>query len=784
MRPQNTTPVLPPQTSLLSISWLYGLRSHRLVVLLGFALIPSIGSNAQTMSPASIHADPAHHTWTLSAGEMSYVLGVNDQHALQTLYWGPRLSPNTTLPEAHALPEAASFDPPISTTPLEYPGWGAGLPFEPALKISSPDGNRSLILQFADAKLSGDRDLDVTLKDISAPVTVHLLYHLDPAGVLARSSRIENHGTVPITVEQANSATWNLAPRSTYQLSTLTGRWGAEFQLHTTPLHPGSIVLESRRGSTSHQQNPWFAVSDTRETTEEAGPVWFGELGWSGSWHINVEQTHADRLRITGGYNPFDFSYPLAPGASLETPPFYAGFTSGGHGEASRILHRFQQASILPQAPHPKLRPVLYNSWEATTFSVDEPGQLALAEKAAKLGVERFVIDDGWFGARKDDHAGLGDWTVNPQKFPHGLKPLIDRVHALGMDFGIWVEPEMVNPDSDLYRKHPDWAMNFPGRPRTEARNQLLLNLARPDVRAYTFHWLDQLVTDNDIAFLKWDYNRNWSEPGWDAVPLAEQKTIYVKYVQNLYSILAELRRKHPKLEIESCSGGGGRVDLGILRYTDEVWPSDNTDALDRLTIQDGFTHAYTPGVMMAWVTDVPNFLDRRTIPLDFRFLVAMSGSLGIGSNLNHFTPEDTATAARMVAFYKQVRPLVQQGELHRLLRSTPDEQGSGERILDGEQSAVQYVSPDRSQSVVFAYLHSQHFGRPFAELRLKGLDPAATYKLTPLDPTKLYDPATAQPATDPQPMTGSQLMGPGLQLLLHGDYDATALRLERVNTP
>ncbi len=377
------------------------------------------------------------------------------------------------------------------------------------------------------------------------------------------------------------------------------------------------------------------------------------------------------------------------------------------------------------------------------------------------------VIDDGWFGQRNTDHAGLGDWYVNPQKFPHGLKPVIDRVHALGMDFGIWVEPEMVNPDSDLYRKHPDWAMNFPGRPRTEARNQLLLNLARPDVRAYVFNWLDKLVSENDIAFLKWDYNRNWSEPGWDAVPLAQQKEIYVKYVDNLYSILADLRKKHPQLEIESCSGGGGRVDLGILRYTDEVWPSDNTDALDRLVIQDGFTHAYSPNLMMAWVTDVPNFLDRRSIPLDFRFLVAMSGSLGIGNNLNKWTPEDFATATRMVAFYKQIRPTVQLGDLHRL--SSPRNPKDN---TDSETSALQYVSTNGATSVVFAYLHSQHFGRPFPTVHLQGLDPAATYRLTPLNPDKAPGLTTER--------NGSQLMGQGIDLALRGDYDATAIRLER----
>jgi alpha-galactosidase len=721
---------------------------------------------ASAHAQSSIHFDPTQHVWNLSAGAMSYVLGVNDHQALQTIYWGARLHPSATFPQPRQLPEAASFDPGIASTPLEYPGWGGGLPYEPALKISFLDGNRSLQLEFVDAKVTAD-ELEITTKDALAPVFVHLHYHPYPEGVLARWSTIENRGKDTITVEQAGSATWNLPANRNYELSSLTGRWGAEWQLETEALHPGINVLESRRGSTSHQSNPWFAIATRGETTETSGPVWFGELGWSGSWRISVEQTHADRVRITGGYNPFDFAYPLAPGQSLETPKFYAGYTTSGHGEASRILHRFQRAEILPQRPSPKPRPVIFNSWEATEFNVDEAGQIALAEKAATLGVERMVIDDGWFGQRNTDHAGLGDWYVNPQKFPHGLKPVIDRVHALGMDFGIWVEPEMVNPDSDLYRKHPDWAMNFPGRPRTEARNQLLLNLARPDVRQYVFNWLDKLVSENDIAFLKWDYNRNWSEPGWDAVPLPQQKEIYVKYVDNLYSILADLRKKHPQLEIESCSGGGGRVDLGILRYTDEVWPSDNTDALDRLVIQDGFTHAYSPNLMMAWVTDVPNFLDRRSIPLDFRFLVAMSGSLGIGNNLNKWTPEDFATATRMVAFYKQIRPTVQLGDLHRL--SSPRNPKDN---TDSETSALQYVSTDGATSVVFAYLHSQHFGRPFPTVHLQGLDPAATYRLTPLDPDKAPGLATER--------NGSQLMGQGIDLALRGDYDATAIRLER----
>ena len=412
------------------------------------------------------------------------------------------------------------------------------------------------------------------------------------------------------------------------------------------------------------------------------------------------------------------------PGQTLETPVFYGGYARMGLAGLrgcctalrSRMFCRIELAKATAAAPKP--RPVIYNSWEATEFNVNEAGQMALAEKAAALGVDRFVMDDGWFGQRKDDHAGLGDWYVNQQKFPHGLKPLIDKVHALGMDFGLWVEPEMVNPDSDLYRKHPDWVLNFPGRPRSEQRNQLVLNLARPDVREYVLGFLDKLLTENDIAFLKWDYNRNWSEPGWDQLPPAEQKKVYVEFTRNLYAILAELQKRHPKVEIESCSGGGGRVDLGILKYADEVWPSDNTDPFDRLTQQDGFTYAYTPQVMMAWVTDSPHDLEAqlRVTSLQYRMLSSMQGSLGIGANISKWNDEEMATAKRLIAAYHQVQTTIVQGDLYRLISPR---NGS-------EFSATQTVNRDKSQSVVFAFIHSTQEGRGFPRLKLEGLDPKA----------------------------------------------------------
>ena len=415
----------------------------------------------------------------------------------------------------------------------------------------------------------------------------------------------------------------------------------------------------------------------------------------------------------------------------------------------------------------PKPRPVIYNSWEATEFRVSEAGQMAMAEKAAALGVDRFVMDDGWFGQRKDDHAGLGDWYVNQEKFPHGLKPLIDKVHALGMDFGLWVEPEMVNPDSDLYRKHPEWVLNFPGRPRSEQRNQLVLNLARPDVRDYVLGFLDKLVSENDIAFLKWDYNRNWSEPGWDQLPPAEQKKVYVEFTRNLYAILAELKKRHPKLEIESCSGGGGRVDLGILEYADEVWPSDNTDPFDRLTQQDGFTYAYTPQVMMAWVTDSPHDLEgqRRVTSLAVPHAQLDAGLARDWRQHHKWTDEEMATAKRLIAAYHQVQPTIVQGDLYRLISPR---NGS-------EFSATQTVNRDKSQSVVFAFIHSTQEGsRVSASEASKGLDPKANYALMSIEGAAARNtPATA---------SGAWWMNHGLDMSqdFKGDFQAAAFRLDR----
>ncbi|HEY3841110.1 MAG TPA: alpha-galactosidase [Bryobacteraceae bacterium] len=706
----------------------------------------------------SIQFDAGRKIWLLTTSQSSYAMGVSPDGSLLNLYWGAPLWRIADLPAAAQRHDISSFDPHEMIENEEFPGWGGPRYYEPAVKITRADGDRDLVLHYVSHQQKGDL-LDITLKDIGDDVEVVVHYAVFPGyGILRRSATISNKTQQPLTLESAQSAVWNLPPGEGYQLSYLSGRWAAETQLIREPIHQGEFVMESRKGHTSHYFNPWFAI-DAGGTTEENGPVWFGALGWSGNWRIAVEQTAYRQVRVTGGFNPFDFAYPLAPGESLETPLFYGGYSRDGYGGASRLLHRFERETIVPGGLESRLRPVLYNSWEATTFNVTEAGQEALADKAAPLGVELFVIDDGWFGARNNDHAGLGDWVVNPKKFPNGLKPLIDHVNKLGMDFGLWVEPEMVNPDSDLYRAHPDWVINFPGRPRSELRNQLNLNLAREDVKEHIFQVLDKLASEYNIKYFKWDMNRSFAEPGWPEAGAANERKLWVAYVRNLYEILDRLRAKHPKLEIEDCSGGGGRIDIEAIRRADEVWTSDNTDAFDRLRIQEGFTQAYAPKIMSAWVTDVPN-MNGRSTPLATRFLTAMQGALGIGANLNKWTPQDSALATKMIVTYKRIRPTVQLGNLYRL---------ASPRTNDA--TVNQYVSADGRQSVVFAFRHSQQYNTQAPTIYLRGLDEKAMYKVEAID-NKLVE---KQPA-----LSGAYLMNRGLNVNLRGDFDSTAVILER----
>jgi alpha-galactosidase len=710
---------------------------------------------------AALRYLPTSKIWILETDHTSYVVGVNEQNALQNLYWGKKITRDQDFAPPHTR-EAYAFESPEGMTNEEYPGWGGRRYTEPCLKVTLADGVRDLELKYVSHRISGDT-LEVRTKDINYDLFVTLTYRVFPRyDIIRKNTLIENQTKQTVMIESAQSGVWHVPPGVGYRLTYLPGRWAAENQVTQEVIHQGKKVLESRRMVTSHQMNPYFALDYKGEANEESGRVWFGALGWSGNWKIVVEQTPNQQVRVVGGYNDFDFGYQLKPGQSLSTPEFYGGYTEQGFGEASRHLHHLELEEILPRQPAPRLRPVIFFSYYVTDFAVSEENQKQFAAIAAKLGVEHFMMDDGWFGARKTDRAGLGDWYPDPDKFPHGLKPLIDYVHSLGMEFGLWWEPEMVNPDSNLYREHPDWAINFPGRPRSEGRNQLMLNLAREEVKEYLFNVFDKLLQENDIKIVKWDMNRHISEPGWPEVPVAEQKQIWVKYVTNLYELIDRLRAKHPSVEFESSEGGGGRVDLEFLKRMEQVNPTDNGDAFDRLRIWEGYTYAYAPKLIRGGVKDNPGPNDRST-PLKFRFLqgIEMGGSFRVGGDVRKWPQADLDLAKTMIDYYKSIRRTLQAGDLYRL--ASPRE---------GNLAAAEYVAPDGKQAVLFAFLHSQQFLYEAPTIYLRGLDERALYRLKPID-DKL--------AEKQRVLSGSYLMNHGLNFNLVGDFDSTSVLLERV---
>jgi alpha-galactosidase len=555
--------------------------------------------------------------------------------------------------------------------------------------------------------------LRVLMRDPVQPFSLTLCYRLTPEhDIIERWCELENAGQETITIDICNFASLHL-PNGVSELTHISGAWAREFTSQRQSLPLGVHIMESRSLQTGHATNPIFLLNRPRQAWEESGTVYFGQLAYSGSWHITFEQLPTWDVRIHAGYNPFDFQMELAPGERHITPALVCGVSPSGWGGASHRMHAFALERVLPRSPQaPCFRPVLYNSWEATYFDLSYDNQVALARKASAIGVELFCVDDGWFGSRRSDKAGLGDWEVSPDVFPDGLEPLIKEVHRLGMKFGLWVEPEMVNPDSDLYRLHPDWILHFPSRERTEARQQLILDFGREEIVEYIYTALDRLVSQFDISFLKWDMNRLATEPG-----SVVGQAIWRKHVAGVYEIMDRLRRKYPGMDIQSCSGGGGRIDLGILGRTDQVWVSDNTDAFDRIRIQEGFSLAYPARAMEAWVTHEHNHITQRVAPLNLRFDVAMRGALGIGSSLNELDDAELAEYASYIKFYKRIRHVIQEGTLYRL-----------QRLEEFGASIIQYVMPNGQEAVFSLTVRDYQVGsfRPAAPL--KGLCAWATY--------------------------------------------------------
>lgn len=719
------------------------------LLLIIFFCVTNTGAYAGSDSSIISVSNP--RGWLIKTKTSAYQLVLSGEGRLQQVYYGPvaqssfRQKNSRWINGADEIPVRGTF--PIKT---------------PLLEVIFADHVRDAELKFADASIitiDGRQTLKITQRDTFYPLEVTSYIRVLPEyDILEKWVEVSNTGKKEvIRIENLQSASVSLPPDA-YTLVHMAGEWGREFQLRDTRLTEGVKTLQARDFKSFTNPN-WFMVRPTGEDGDTSGPAWFGTLQYSGNWRIDFDKSFNGRLQIVGGINFWDTDWQLKPGQMLQSPKFITGYTQSGGEGASRELRTYIRKTILPGKWRDKPRPVLYNSWYATTFHVNEEQQLALARTAKEIGVELFVIDDGWFKGRNNDHAALGDWTVDSTKFPNGLGPMIKKINDMGMDFGIWIEPEMVNPNSDLYRAHPDWVFHFPHRTRHEGRNQLMLNLAREDVYQYLFTSFSALLSENNIKFIKWDHNRTLSEPGWPSAPAGEQREVRIRYIHNLYRLIDTLRSRFPDVMFEDCSSGGGRVDLGMLARMDQAWTSDDTDPVNRLFIQYGYLNAFPANTMVSWITHEDWYNIKPT--LDYRFDVAMSGVLGIGFDITKWTAEEKKKATEKIALYKRIRPLVQGGTAYRIISPFRE-----------NKSALSYVSDDRSSAVVFCYNMARYLPGSTAassesnSLKLQGLDPSASYSISTSGNT-VY--------------RGDFLMNIGLPWPVSGAYQSTILEIQKV---
>ncbi len=690
--------------------------------------------------------------FVLETDSTHYVFAVDCDGMLGHIHWGRKCS----LEDYQSLYtpwEKNSNHSARDLSATEYIAYGGTVYRTPAFVASYEDGCREAVLTYKDYNITEDDGafvLEVILEDKPYGLEASLFYKLrENTDIIERYVRIRNCSKKKIVLKKISSGEFTLPSLRPYTSTNFNGSWAAEFRRESTLVKNGILTYESRKGGSNHTNSPFFILS--QDATEKSGDVFFGALAWTGNFKSEISRDFAGRTRAVIGINDFDFSYDLLPGEEFEAPSVYCGYTQG-FGEMSNQMNRFAYEYVMPRSFAKEPLPVLYNSWEATWFDVSCQGQQKLAEIAADIGCELFVMDDGWFGQRKDDHAGLGDWYVNEKKFPEGLDPLISKVKSLGMRFGLWFEPEMVNPDSDLYRSHPEWTYHYDTRTPSRLRDQLVLNLTREDVKEFVFDAMDSMLQRYDISYIKWDMNRAYSETG--AENLSNPQELWYRHVKAVYEIADRLKQKHPLLQIECCASGGGRADYGALSHFDMVWTSDNTDPVDRLEIQHGFSLLYPIKTMRAWVTDT----NRHSRPKDFdyRFNVTMQGSLSIGGNLLKYNEQELELHRKYISLYKEIRNTVQFGSFYRLANFTQDGIYATQYVLAG-------------QSVVFICKNvNTYFNDKFFRLRLEGLDSSAQYRLN----------------FDGKEMTkgGAYLMNVGLEFEMGGTLESKIIRLERAD--
>lgn len=704
----------------------------------------------------------------LDAKDTSYVFGVIDEGFLVHGYFGKkiedgdltyllRLEENPWVPKTN-MRDMGTF---MDMTAFEYPCHGRGDYREPCLMVMDDEGMTTTDLRYVSHKtykgkpaLEGlpatfaneneAETLEVTCIDKHTGLEAVLVYTVfENLDVVTRSVRLKNTGKAPLNVKRVLSMCVDF-DNDGYDLITLNGSWARERCIERSKLHHGKQGVDSVKGESSHQNNPFMALV-SHNADEDMGEAYGFNFVYSGNFFAQAEVTQNKCTRAVMGINHFDFNWLLEEGEEFVAPEVVMVYSDKGIGKMSRTFHDLYRQHLIRGEYKDKRRPILINNWEATYFNFDTDKLIGIAKEASKLGIEMLVMDDGWFGHRDSDNSSLGDWFVYEKKIKGGLKYLVDEVNKLGMKFGIWFEPEMISPDSELYKKHPEWAIQVRGRELTMSREQYVLDYSNKEVRDCVYGMMKAVLDSANIEYIKWDMNRQLTEVGSTSLPKNRQRELWHRYVLGVYDLMNRLTTDYPHILLENCSGGGARFDAGMLYYSPQIWCSDDTDAIERLKIQHGTSICYPASAMGAHVSDCPNHTVGRSTPFSTRGNVAMVGTFGYELDVTRIPQEDRDAIPAQIAEFNKYNPIVRTGDQYRI----------GNVFEDNMWDAWIFVAKDKSEAV-FTYV--QVLGRPnyrSRRIKLKGLDPNASYKNTETGEVH----------------SGNVLMNVGIFVKLDGDF-------------
>ena len=723
--------------------------------------------------------DASSKTFNLSTSKTSYVLKVLDSNHVAHVYWGKKIKAKN-LDYVLRSKNWGSFltntdnidDVMLEMTPQEYPGYGSTDLRTPAVELQFSDGTSATDFRYESHNIYAGKNklnnlpatyvedeneamtLELTLVDSLKNVKLILSYSVfEEFDAITRSVKIINESNEDVNINRVLSANVDFRD-SDYELLQLSGAWARERYIIRKEIRSGSQSIESRRGSSSHAQNPFMALV-RKDTTEQHGEVYGFSLIYSGNFLANVEVDMYENARAQIGINPFDFTWLLKSKEEFTAPEAVLVYSNEGLTGMSHIYNCLYGKRLCKGKYRDEVRPILINNWEATYFDFNETKIKEIAREATNLGMELFVLDDGWFGKRDDDNSSLGDWFVNEEKLKGGLNKLATEINEMGLQFGLWFEPEMVSPISELYKEHPDWCIHIPGRNRSEARRQLILDYSREDVCNYIIEKISEVLSSAPISYVKWDMNRNMSEIGSAKLPANRQREVAHRYILGLYKVLEEITTRFPDVLFESCSGGGGRFDPGMLYYMPQTWTSDNTDAIERLKIQFGTSMVYPNASIGCHVSAVPNHQVDRITPIETRGVVAMSGNFGYELDITKLPESEKEIIKEQVKLYKEIRETIQFGKCYRL--SSP---------FENNDVAWMFISKDCEEIIVSFVRTLAKPNSKFISLKLVGLDESSKYEI--LGENIIVG--------------GDELMNIGLNVPeLKGDYQAKMWRLKKV---